>query len=155
MLFPFLLFLSLPSAMYLQQGYVFTPVCYSVHGGCITACTGADTPRQTPLPDRHPSQTDTPPRQTPLPDRHPSQTDTPPRQTPLPDRHPQADTPQQTPPQAETPRQTPPVDTPWGRNPPGRHPQQTPPRQKSLGRHPPGRHLLQQIVRILLEYILV
>ena len=35
--------LSLPSAKQLQQGNVFTPVCHSVHRGCITACTGADT----------------------------------------------------------------------------------------------------------------
>ena len=75
------------------------------------------------------------------------------RQTPL-GRHPQADTsgrhppgkpPRWSPPRQTPLRQTPPRQTPLGRHPLGRHP---------LGRHPP-RWPLQQIVCILMEYILV
>ena len=63
--------LFLPSATYLRQGNVFTPVCHSVHRGVypsmhwdrhppgrhIPACTGADNPpgKHTPRADTHPS----------------------------------------------------------------------------------------------------
>ena len=57
----------------LGQGNVFTPVCHSVHGGCILPTSRADT-----HPDRHPSlgryplwadppQADTPLGRTPPP----------------------------------------------------------------------------------------
>ena len=75
----------LPPATKLRQGNVFTPVCHSVHRGCLT-----DTPGQTAPP----------PWQTAL-GRHPL--DRPRRQTP-----PGQTVPGQTPPWAETPRQTPP-----------------------------------------------
>ena len=69
--------LLLPSANIVCKGYVFTPVCYSVHRGgvCLSACWDtpplgrhlpwADTPRQTPL------------RQTPHPQADTTQADTP------------------------------------------------------------------------------
>ena len=44
----------------MRKGYVFTGVCHSVQGGCILACPGADTLRQTPPLGRH----------TPPPDGH-------------------------------------------------------------------------------------
>ena len=78
--------LLLPAANVVCKGYVFTPVCYSVHRGdvCLSPCWDtppwadspwADTsPGQTPpgrhLSGRHPTPRQTPPRQTP-PGRHP------------------------------------------------------------------------------------
>ena len=87
----------------LRKGYVFTPVCHSVHregGVCPSACWDTHTPGQTS------PQTDTP----------------------------QADTPWADPPLTDTPQ----ADT-------------------HLGKHPPPaiRRLLLQMVRILLECILV
>ena len=50
-----------------REGNVFTPVCHSVHRGCIPACIGADTLSgqtppwsDTPLGRHHPPQTATP-----------------------------------------------------------------------------------------------
>ena len=67
----------LPSATKLRQGNVFTPVCHSVHGGCLPQCMlgytppQADTPRADTSPGRHLQQTppweDTPLGQTPPP----------------------------------------------------------------------------------------
>ena len=85
----------------LRKGYVFTPVCHSVHrrgdvypSACWDTPPWADTPRQTLL------WADTPWVDTPPADTHRRQTYTGrhPRQTPL-GRHPAG----QTPPQADTP----------------------------------------------------
>ena len=79
---------SLPSAMKLRQGNIFTSVCkeFCPGGGvCLSVCW--DTPpgrhpptRQTPRLDRHPPM-QTPPDQTP-PSQTPPRADTPPGQTP-------------------------------------------------------------------------
>ena len=100
---------SLPPATKLGQGYVFTGVCDSVHGGgvCLSACwdttppLGADTPQSRhPLRSRHPRRS-----------RHPPPgADTPQADTPG-SRHPQSRHPQgsRAPPRADTPQeQTPP-----------------------------------------------
>ena len=117
----------LPSATKLRQGNVFTPVCHSVHGGCLPQCMLGYTH---PWADIPPGQTPYTPWQTPpwanKPlGRHPLLGRNPPGQTPPP------------------PGQTQPhLDRHTHR---GRHFQQTPPFQWSL----------QRTVRILLECILV
>ena len=55
----------LPPAMKLGQGYVFTGMCDSVHGGGVSASVHAGIPphplqEQTPPRSRHPLGTDTP-----------------------------------------------------------------------------------------------
>ena len=62
-----------PPANEVCEGYVFTCVCHSVHGGggvCLNACwdppSGADTP-----PRSRPPAEQTPPEQTPAGNRHP------------------------------------------------------------------------------------
>ena len=119
--------LFLPPATKLGQGYVFTGVCDSVHGGGVSASvhagihpSGADTPweqtprEQTPPRSRHP----TPRADTPLPEQTPPWTRHPPEQTP-----PGPDTPRSRHPLYQTP--SPGADTP---------PNQTPPRADT----PPG-----------------
>ena len=108
--------LDLPLKLLDIHRNVFTPVCYSVHKGCLAPSARHQTP-----PSRHSLR------------RH------------LPGKTPPAEISQQTPPeQTQLPRQTPPgrrppplvkcpspwPDTPWA-DPPVRHP---------LGRHPLGRH---------------
>ena len=72
----------LPPANEVCEGYVFTPVCHSVHRGCIPACNGSDTPQEdTPKDDTPPgrNQEDTPPRPE---DTHPGRNqEDPPRKT--------------------------------------------------------------------------
>ena len=73
------------------EGYVFTPVCHSVHrgGGCLSACWDTTTcpPEQTHTPragpqEQAPPRADTPPDQAPpLRSRHPPE-QAPPQQTP-------------------------------------------------------------------------
>ena len=118
----------LPSATYLQQGYVFTGVGHSAHRGGVADTPLEDTPWQTPLwadtlpLGRHPPGRHLPPGRHPVP------------QTLPPDRH--------------SPGQTPPwADTPWADTHCPVH----------IGIHltPPPRRPLQRTVRILLECILV
>ena len=55
----------------LGQGNVFTPtVILFTGGGCIQACSGEDTPRQTPHPGKTPPQADIPLSRHP-PGKHP------------------------------------------------------------------------------------
>ena len=150
------------------QGNIFTPVCHSVHGGCLPQCMlGYHTPRaDTPLswhpPGADPPGADTlweqtppraetpPPRADPPRSRHPPRADTPQSRHPLEQKPPRADTPgEQTLPREQT--------APWSRHtPPSTPPQeQTPPGN----RHPPRSRLRHTVnerpVRILLECILV
>ena len=101
--------LLLPFANVVCKGYVFTPVCHSVHRGVSASVhTGIHPPGQTPCGQTSPG-------------RNPPWADT------SPGRHPHADTPQADTPQADT-------SSPTGRHHPGRHPRaDTPP---TLGRHP-------------------
>ena len=71
------------------EGYVFTPVCHSVHRGgvCLSACWDTTPREQTHPPSRHPPGADT----------HPSRADTTPGS-----RHP----PEQTPPGRRLPLRT-------------------------------------------------
>ena len=115
--------------------FLHLSVSHSVHGGggCIPACTG-----QTPLLGVQPHSLGRHP-----PGRHP------------PGRHlPLADTPRQTPPGRHIPLGRHPLvrhNAPWADTPLDRHPQAgTPP-----GQTPPCWQLLQQVVRTLLECILV
>ena len=64
---------SLPPANEVCEGYVFTPVCHSVQGGCLPLCMlgytpllGADTPPGADTPgSRHPPEQTSPWEQTP------------------------------------------------------------------------------------------
>ena len=67
------------------EGYVFTPVCLSTGGVCLSACWDTTTPQeQTPPRSRHPPEAGTPRS------RHPPRAGTPREQTPPPpgSRHP-------------------------------------------------------------------
>ena len=75
------------------EGYVFTPVCHSVHrrGVCLSACWDTISPEQTPPWTRHTPRDQAPLEQTPPPpgpgspqSRPPLGADTPREQTPLP-----------------------------------------------------------------------
>ena len=81
---------SLPAAMKLGQGNVFTGVCDSVHRGsvCLSACW--DTTSPPPREQTHPPQEQTPPRadNPPGADTHPLRADTPPPSRPPGSRHP-------------------------------------------------------------------
>ena len=58
----------LTSATKLRQGNGFTPVCHSVHGGCLPQCMLGYTPPQTDTPPgQTPPWADTPLGQTPPP----------------------------------------------------------------------------------------
>ena len=120
------------------KGYVFTPVCHSVHMGnvCLSACW--DTP-----PSRHP-----PGKQTPI-----QEADTPgSRQLPRQTTPPEADTP--TPPEADTPPGSIPTPPPGKQTP---RKQTLPPMhagrygQQGGGTHPIGMHTCLYI--ILLETV--
>ena len=125
-------------------GYIFTPVCHSVHGrGSASVHVGIPPPDQAPPPGADPLRPGTPPR-----------ADTPQDQAPPGSRHP--------PRPGTPPEQTPWDQAPWSRHPPlgpgtplgadTPPPDQAPPRS----RHPPAsRRLLLRTVRILLECILV
>ena len=114
---------SLPSAMKLRQGNIFTSVCQEFcPGGCLPQCMLGYTPRQTPT---YPA--DTPPGQTPphadtAPGRHPL-TRHPPVRHPPPGRHP-----------------------PLGRHPP----QQT--ATAADGTHPTGMHSCLFQINLLWHY---
>ena len=78
----------LPPANEVCEGYVFTRVCHSVHGGvCLSACWVTPQEAGTPPPrSRHTPQEQTPPRpraDTPL-SRHPPEQAPPQEQTTLP-----------------------------------------------------------------------
>ena len=140
----------LPPATKLGQGYVFTGVCDSVHGGdvCLSACRDTTPPKQTPprvdTPQADPPE-HTPPREQTPQGRHPlqsSRADHPPGSRSPQGRHPQSRHPHEQTPPEQTPRadipqeQTPPrADTPQSRHPP----EQTPPSEQTTrsGQTPP------------------
>ena len=70
-------FKLLPPANEVCEGYVFTPVCHSVHRGgvCLSACWDtpprADTPQEQTPQSRHPWEQTSPQEQTPPGRRHP------------------------------------------------------------------------------------
>ena len=84
------------------EGYVFTPVCLSTGGVCLSACWDTTPLEQRPHHSRHPHPTpnqepqkQTPPKQTPPQTRHPLQSRPSPGPGTPPNRHP----PDQAPPQ--------------------------------------------------------
>ena len=152
----------LPPATKLRQGYVFTRVCDSVHGGG-GLCPGQRLPGRKPSLDRDPPWTETPQ------DRDPLWTETPFGQRPPLDRDPlwtetplNRDTPGQRPPDRNPPGQRPSLgrDPPPNRDPPGQRspfPRQRPPIGQRLptGQRPPSPYGYERAVRILLECFLV
>ena len=126
----------LPAATKLGQGNIFTGVCLSTGGVCLSACWDIPPWEHTPLGNRHPPD-QTPPWTRPPSSRPPWQ------QTPL-----AADPPvhagiyppwEQTPPRPDSPRGRPPwTRPPLGADPPGK---QTPAySQRVAGTHPTGMH---------------
>ena len=76
------------------EGYVFTPVCHSVHrrGVCLSACWDTIPPEQAPPGSRHPLEQAHPRDQVPLEQTTPPPgTRQPPEQTPPGSRHPSSD----------------------------------------------------------------
>ena len=114
----------------LRKGYVFTPVCHSVHGG-MSAPVHAGI---------HTSPVHTPPGQTPPKSRHPLGSRHSPKGDTLRevDTHWEADTPQE-------------ADTPWKQTPP----EADTPLPREADTPLPCRRLLLRTVRFLLECILV
>ena len=115
-----------PQHSMLGQGYVFTGMCDSVHGGSASVHAGIP-----PHPGADTPGADTPWKQTPPGSRHPLEADIPLEQTP-----PQ----EQTPPRADTPLEQ---TSPREQTPP-------PPKQSML-----GDTVNAQAVRIILECNLV
>ena len=128
----------------LGQGNIFTDVCLSTGGVCLSTCWDkhpprADTPPPRPDPFRAHTPDQTPPEQTP-PNQNPPLPDTPRDQNPPP--------PDQTPLGADTPLdQTPPEQThPPDQTPPGK---QTPAYgQRAAGTHPTGMHSCSHLLFI-------